>query len=271
MMQVQDIGGRDPEIAVVAGVHGDETCGVTAIERFQAANIPLREPVRLIVANEEALTRGQRCIDTDLNRAFPGDPDSDLHEDRLAAALKDELQGCSAVLDLHSTRSYAEPFVVTPRDAGAVAGLIQATGVSYAVDISRFGDGGLTSRCNGVVVECGITGSDAAAEHAYRILTNWLAAQGVIEDSYDLTDPDVFRITGKEPKDASCRLLAENFERVDAGTAYAECEDGTLVADEPFYPVLMSEEGYDDILGFRAERIGSLSTYSSETTNNSEG
>jgi len=67
--------------------------------------------VRLIVANEAALDAGVRYLDADLNRSFPGDPDAESHEARLADELLDALDGCST-LAIHSTQSYAEPFAV---------------------------------------------------------------------------------------------------------------------------------------------------------------
>jgi hypothetical protein len=40
---------------------------------------------------------------------------------------------------------------------------------------------------------------------------------------------------------------------------FAHRDDESLRADEPFYPVLMSTAGYDDMVGFKAERVGRLS------------
>ena len=37
-------------------------------------------------------------------------------------------------------------------------------------------------------------------------------------------------------------------------------DGGPVRAEEPFYPVLMSDSGYDDKLGYSAVRVGSLSS-----------
>ncbi len=258
-MHVYTLGDGDPDTAIVAGVHGDEVCGVAAVDRFRSSDITVRKPVKLIVANEEALELGERYVDTDLNRAFPGNPDSSLHEERLAHRLVEELSGLSAVLDLHSTQSYDQPFAVVSTLNTATASLIPATGVEHVADFSALGGNSLIDHCDGVVVECGLTGSDQAAENAYQVMMNFLAAHGVIDRRFTMTDPALYRITDRVPKEANYTLAVENFERVENGQMYAHGETGELVADEPFYPVLMSENGYSDILGFRAEKMGTLS------------
>jgi succinylglutamate desuccinylase len=74
-MRIEQFGEGDPEVAVVGGIHGDEPCGVRAIERLLENPPSVRRPVALVVANERALAAGTRRVDEDLNRAFPGDPD----------------------------------------------------------------------------------------------------------------------------------------------------------------------------------------------------
>lgn len=257
-IQVHTLGNGTPEIAVVGSVHGDEACGKEAIEQFVSDDPDVQRPVKLIVANEEALAADVRYTDTDLNRAFPGDADSDMYEERLAAKLVEALQGLR-VLDLHATKSYDEPFAIIPELTPTTADLIQATGVDHAVDMSAFSGNDLIGHCGGILVECGPLGTEQAAEQAYQVVRNFLAAHGVIDETVERTDPPVFRGAEKVEKPEAYDLLVDNFERVDAGQAYAENDHDVKTADRPFYPVLMSETGYQDILGFRAERVGRLS------------
>lgn len=72
------------------------------------------------------------------------------------------------------------------------------------------------------------------------------------------SDPDYYEIhdaVEKPPEDDSWELLVSNFECVEAGTTYARRDDETLVADEPFVPVLMSEAGYPEIFGYRGRKV----------------
>uniref|UniRef100_UPI000ABCAF2C succinylglutamate desuccinylase/aspartoacylase domain-containing protein n=1 Tax=Haloferax profundi TaxID=1544718 RepID=UPI000ABCAF2C len=86
-MRIYELGDGTPEVSVVGSIHGDEPCGARAIERFVAEDPDVERPVKLIVANEEALDADVRYLDEDLNRAFPGDPHAENHERRLAYDL----------------------------------------------------------------------------------------------------------------------------------------------------------------------------------------
>jgi len=89
-------------VAIVGGIHGDEPAGERIVRRLadeldeEGKGSGDEEGgdgiIRLIVANEPALAAGTRYTDTDLNRAFPGDTDSDEYE-RARARLAAELEG----------------------------------------------------------------------------------------------------------------------------------------------------------------------------------
>ena len=72
------------------------------------------------------------------------------------------------------------------------------------------------------------------------------------------TDPDYYLLedTVEKPPGAGDELLVENFQRIAAGELFARTGDDDLVAHATFYPVLMSECGYEDIFGYRASRPG---------------
>ncbi|WP_439027343.1 succinylglutamate desuccinylase [Haloarchaeobius sp. DT45] len=255
-MRVISLGEGDPAVAVVVCVHGDERCGLDALDRFLANDPTVDRPVKFVVANEEAVAAGRRYIDEDLNRAFPGAPDADTHEGRLAADLLDELAGLR-VLDLHSTRSTAEPFALYQRTTPETFHVLERAGVDRAVDIS-YVPGGLVGYLDGVAVECGLKGSAAAVDAAERIIRGFLAGNGVIDAPVTLRDPTVFSVT-ERVEGAGYEFLGQNFVQVAAGEPFARRGDEERSAPEPFYPVLMSTDGYDDIVGFGAQRLGRLS------------
>jgi len=90
------------KILIVCCQHGNERFGLDVFNRFMDD-----DRVSLLLANEEAIAKDVRFIDTDLNRSFPGDPKGS-HEERLAYEIKKILPNYDAVLDIHTTTSDLE-------------------------------------------------------------------------------------------------------------------------------------------------------------------
>lgn len=267
-MRIYELGEGQPEVAVVAAIHGDEPCGVRAVERLLAEAPAVDRAVKFIVANEEALEAETRYLETDLNRAFPGDPESDLHESRLAADLAREIEGCT-VLALHSTQSYAEPIAVIDTVDEIARAIAPRLPVDVLIETDAHTDGRLIEHAHTIEVECGLQGTDAAAENGYWLVRAFLAATNVLPaptsddrlSAPERTAVRVFRLEGPIPKPpaAEYEVVAPNFERVDAGEIFAYADGEALTAETTFFPVLLSSYGYEGIFGYAATDEGTLS------------
>ncbi|WP_255169805.1 succinylglutamate desuccinylase/aspartoacylase domain-containing protein [Natrononativus amylolyticus] len=260
-MKVAQLGSGTPEIAVVAGVHGDEPCGVRAVERLLDERPPVERPVKLVVANEAALERQVRFLDEDLNRAFPGSPEADTHEGRLAHELAAELRNCLS-FSMHSTQSHAEPFAIVNGLSETATELCPQLPVNAIVETGPFAEGRLFTQIETIEVECGLQGSDTAAENADRLTRAFLTAVGVLPGDTVSRDLPVFRLTDSIRKQRAdeYEVFVENFQRVEAGDAFAATDGEPQVAAEPFYPVLMSPYGYSDVFGYTAEKLEVLTS-----------
>jgi predicted deacylase len=243
-------------VAVVCCLHGDEPCGKRAVERLLAEYGDV-EGAKFVLANPRAYERGERYVEADLNRTFPGDPDADTDERRLAPRVLEELRG-HVVLDVHATESRPTPFALFHRRTDAVFEAARNTGIERVIDIG-FVEGGLIGHVDGVSVEFDRTDPEGAAEGAYRTTRNFLANYGLIDAEPAGADPVVYRVYDEIPKEREgFELLFENFERVGAGEVFARDGREVIEAGGTFYPVLTSEEGYEDIYGFEAEQEGRL-------------
>jgi hypothetical protein len=268
-MRVERLGDGEPELAVIGAVHGDEPCGVRAIERLLADRPAVAKPVKLIVVNERALDRNVRFTEADLNRVFPGDPDAADHERRLAHELRRELRGC-LTFSMHSTQSYPGAFAVLDSVTERSRAICSRLPIDAVVETGPFTNGRLISVSDVIEVECGRQGSEEAAENAHALTRAFLAATGALETGTDTdTDTDaavtrsavpIYRLERAIPKTAaeSYEVFAANFERVAEGTAFAAADGEALLAEEPFYPVLMSTYGYEDVFGYAASKVGTL-------------
>ncbi|NHN40985.1 succinylglutamate desuccinylase [Halorubellus sp. JP-L1] len=259
-MRVETLGSGDPEVAVVAAIHGDEPCGVRAIERVLEEDPAVKEPAKLVVANELALERGVRYVDEDMNRAFPGAPEAETHEARLAYRLGEELEGCR-VLAMHSTQSHGEPFAVVDGVHDFAREVVPHLPVAALVDSANFVEGRIfASAPECVEVECGLQGSEQAAENAYSLTRAFLTALDVLPGDTQPREVPVYRLFERVAKAPGSRheVHVENFTRVAPGTRFASVDGEDRVAETEFYPVLMSANGYEDVFGYSAERIGSV-------------
>lgn len=255
-MKVAQLGSGTPEIAVVAGVHGDEPGGVRAVERLLDERPTVERPIKLIIANEKALERQVRFVDEDLNRAFPGDPNAETHEGRLAHELVDELGGC-LTFSMHSTQSHAEPFAIVNEVTETAKEICPQLPVQAMVETSNFAEGRLFSEIETIEVECGLQGSETAAQNADRLTRAFLTAVGALPGDTVARDLPVYQLVDCIRKDQAdtYEVFVENFTEVDAGDAFAAADGQKQVADEPFYPVLMSPNGYRDVFGYAAEKL----------------
>lgn len=217
-MRVETLGEGTPAVAVVGAIHGDEPCGVHAIERFLAEEHRIREPVKLVVANERALARGERYVEAD------------------------------------------EPFGTLATADATKARLMRAMPVAHAADFAGVVEGRSVNLPGFVNVEAGRQGTDRAAENAYECVLAFLRATGVLPGDPDPSETllyDVFDSVEKEPGRAY-EVLVSNFERVPAGEPYATVDGDSLRADREFWPVLMSADGHERLLGYRARLAGPI-------------
>jgi hypothetical protein len=270
-MRVERLGDGEPEIAILGGIHGDEPCGVEAVDRLAEDRPAVDRPVALVVANERAVEAGQRYLDDDLNRSFPGDPDADSHEKRLAARLTDEFGDC-AVLSLHSTQSYERLFAIVNGMGEFERAVAPRLSVDAVVDAVSFNRGRIfASIPRTIEVECGFQGSAAAADNAEMVAREFLGAVGALPEERRRVSPDLplYRLHDRVPKERAERyeVFAENFEHVPAGEPFAAVDGREIVAEEAFYPVLMSPYGYEDVFGFAAERVGTVEHATQSTPN----
>jgi hypothetical protein len=90
-------------LLVVGGIHGNEPLGIELAESLLQRPVP---SVDALIANPEACRQGQRYVEADMNRIFPGSSDGDTYESRQAHDLWDRLTaGYDLVLDFHNTHA----------------------------------------------------------------------------------------------------------------------------------------------------------------------
>ncbi|WP_122091271.1 M14 family metallopeptidase [Halalkalicoccus subterraneus] len=265
LLDVTIRGPKEPEVIVIGGVHGDERSGIRAVRRLREADLDLQRGVAFVLANPAAIEADKRYLDSDLNRVFPGDPDGD-REERIAAQLCELIEG-HTTLSLHATESEPTPFALIHSSRPQEFDLASELPVPYVVD--HWGVNEQTITVCGLSVEIELASDDSeetavTAEHQARAFLKRVdALPGEPSDA----DPEYFHMSEPVPKPSgTCyELYGENFERVPAGTAYASVDGTDLIADESFWPIMMSTHGYEDLFGYEGHKIGESLTEVKET------
>ena len=111
-----------------------------------------------------------------------------------------------------------------------------------------------------VEVEAGRQGTASAADNATRVARAFLGATGVLPAQTTPRPLPVYRLGRpiEKPPAKTYEVFAENFERVEAGQAFAAADGEPLVAEEAFYPVLLSADGYADQFGYEGQFVRTL-------------
>ncbi|WP_241154960.1 succinylglutamate desuccinylase/aspartoacylase family protein [Halorubrum sp. CSM-61] len=289
METIDRVSAGSARVAIVGGIHGDEPAGERIVRRL-ADELDAAEDgsgndvefgddegsgdeesgdeesgegiVRLIIANERALAAKARYTDTDLNRAFPGDADSDEYERALAPRLAAELEGMDAVLALHTSRSAPPPFAIHSGLTPSVRRTVTAMPVDYVVDASGLRGTTLDSTVpHTVSIEVGRQGSEEAVEFGYEACLAFLRAHGAIDDEPPtFTEATVVAGDEEVPKGGGePHVHYANFEEIPRGAVFAEDDVYThRVEEEGVVPILASEHGYEEIFGIYGRVTGTL-------------
>jgi predicted deacylase len=178
-----------PHLIVTGAVHGNETCGTTAIlrvideiERGELA-ITKGSVTFVPVANPMAYAQGTRIGERNLNRKLIPNDDPQDFEDVVANWLCPLLARHDVLLDLHSFSAGGEAFVmVGPRNnEGPVEPFTHAASeraLALRLGVRRFVDGWLSTYARGVQQR--VADSAVQAEHiSYGVgTTEYMRSQG---------------------------------------------------------------------------------------------
>ncbi len=173
---------------ILGGVHGDEICGIKAIETLIASLKIERGTVYLGYGNPAAITASKRQTEANLNRMFceerlsPANRAS--YEYGRAQFLKSYLDKASALLDIHASFTPdSKPFVICENNS---KGIVEYLPVDLMVSgFDTIEPGGTDYYMNktgriGICVECGNIKDSASDQLAVDAAFAFLKARGHI-------------------------------------------------------------------------------------------
>jgi len=179
-----------PQSIILAGTHGDEACGIRALERIIPSLKIKRGRVFLGYGNPRAIERNIRFTETNLNRMFKEDAllsekEKKSYEYGRSRFLMGYLDRSGALLDLHASFvPKSRAFIICNDNAReTVKYLSPDTVLSGLDDIEPGGTDCYMNRSGkmGICVECGYLGDGSSVDRAEEAVIGFLAARGHIE------------------------------------------------------------------------------------------
>lgn len=174
---------------ILVGVHGNEICGVEAMDQI-LPNLKIETGKVLIAyANPKAIEQKVRFTETNLNRMFLpeseiSEEDKNSYEYSRAQYLKRFLSQADALLDVHaSSNTKSIPFIICERNSKKITDSLPIETVVYGFDAVE--PGGTDYYMNsigkiGVCVECGNMEDPKSTENAIESIYTFLKIQGHI-------------------------------------------------------------------------------------------
>jgi len=177
----------EPVSVILAGIHGNERCGLVAFADLLPDLQIDRGQVFFIYGNPRAIKLDQRFVEANLNRLFR--PDSELTDQELssyeygrAQFLKQYLDQAEVLLDLHGSYSVAsQPFAIGESNARAIVAQLPVE-----IMVSGFDEiepGGTDAYMNktgkiGICLECGLLTEPSAVLVAKEAIMAFLKIRG---------------------------------------------------------------------------------------------
>lgn len=218
-----------PKSIILAGVHGDETCGIEAFKKTLPDLKIERGQVLFAYGNPRAIEANKRFTEANLNRMFKNDNllsevEKTSYEYKRAQVLKSYLEQADALLDIHASFTpNSRPFIICEANAG---GIIEYLPVDLIVSgFDEVEPGGTDYYMNsvgkiGICLECGYLGDPQATHIAEEGVFAFLKAQGHISGSVAQKEQSyirVYKLYMTTNADFTLERSFADFERISEG------------------------------------------------------
>jgi len=229
--EIIEVKGREsgPASMILAGVHGNEKCGVKALQNLLPSLQITRGTVFIGYGNPLAIERGVRFLDSNLNRMFKpsellSEKDRASYEYDRAKFLKTYLARSGALLDVHASLApNSRPFVICESNAQGIVEYLPADLVVSGCD--QVEPGGADYYMNsigkiGICIECGYAAAAQSIRTAAESILSFLQARGHIENRQIARKQSYIKVRGIYITKTDSFILSKpfaDFEEISAG------------------------------------------------------
>ncbi len=251
MERIKIIGKGSPVVGIMSLVHGNEPCGLSAIDSLKDVKLK-KGTLILIKANLEAGKENKRFLEKNLNRSFPGD-ENGLLEERIAFKLYPYIQKCDFLLDLHSTSGETDPFTIVKKGNPDLEKYALMLGIDKYVEM---GDqlSGTSIDGEGIKfnIECGQHDNENSKKVAIKVVNNFLKSLGLIEGNVDEIKLSKFKVVETIKIDNKENFMPnselEPFKMVKEGESLGSFPDRDVVSKADLYPLMIDKKIKEDYM-----------------------
>lgn len=223
-----------PTSIILVGVHGNERCGVEALEQILPSLKIDNGVVFIAYGNPEAIKRNERIFEANLNRMFKpdealSDKEKKSYEYSRAQFLKKYLNQADALLDVHASFTpESRRFIICEPNSQNITKYLPFDLIVSGFDAIE--PGGTDYYMNsigkmGVCVECGYLGDSVSTQVASESIYSFLKASGNIKSGeLKANEQTTIQMTSLYlSKTNNFRLLKQlkDFAELNAGEAIA--------------------------------------------------
>lgn len=251
---VQECTGKmpGPTSVILAGVHGDERCGVEAFAILLPSLRIERGTVIFVYGNPRAIEKNVRETEQNLNRMFK--PDTFLskkekasYEYGRAQVLKTYLDRADVLLDVHSSATPGStPFLIAEGNARPITEKLPIDLVVSGFDDTQ--PGGTDYYMNkegkiGICAECGDLNDPASTNSAVQIILSFLSVVGHMEGKVTTQAQTRLRVSHLYYARTESFVLTReysDFEKLSPNTSIGIDGDKTVCTDQECF-ILFAE------------------------------
>lgn len=252
---INEINQSERPIIFINGLtHGDERIGQVVINKLK--DLKINSGTLLTnIANEKAFEKGVRFIEHDLNRIAPGNETGD-YEEQVAFYISEIAGKADVFIDIHSTESSLKNSIIVREMSNEVKKFLEVINPETVLVMEVTDDGVLLAHAKiGIAFEYGNDNDQEATDCVVRDIKKILKYLNMIDEFVpeEKKEAKIFyvrKIFEKNEGDILSDSIS-NLSLVRKGDTVATTKDGNkIVANEDFFPVLFSQNGYKDIFGF---------------------
>ncbi|MHB0978333.1 MAG: M14 family metallopeptidase [Minisyncoccota bacterium] len=209
-----------PTSVILVGVHGNEQCGIRALEKILPTLKIKSGRVLFGYGNPKAIKLNVRYTKSNLNRMFR--PNGEIsprerksYEYSRAQVLKKYLDQSSALLDIHSSNTKeSKPFLICEKNSKGLRKYLPFGLVVSGFDMVE--PGGTDYYMNktgavGICAECGYSNDPSAEEVAEKTIKAFLAARRHINGRTFLVKQTLIKIYGLYKTTTNSFVLEKTF------------------------------------------------------------